>query len=145
MGLSKKQNKNNQKFKIAGLLFESKKDYITLKKCDINIDIFTLLINKIKTFKLENLFSKETKIFNVKETYYNAGENLDGLFPKATALLCYEGTRFIDDYKVGCAFFDKINLIKYSDSDSDCDIDSSSDFDVYSDSDSNSDDDYHAL
>ena len=55
------------------------------------------------------------KTFNVEESYFNTSEELDGLFKNATELLCYEGTRFVNDYKVACCFFDKINVIKYSD------------------------------
>ena len=46
-------------------------------------------------------------------------EEMDGLIKNATHLLCYEGTRFVTDYKVGCCFFDKINIIEYCDSDDD--------------------------
>ena len=40
---------------------------------------------------------------------------MEGLFKNATGLLCYEGTRYENDYNVGCCFFDKINIIEYCD------------------------------
>ena len=46
-------------------------------------------------------------------------KNLMVCLKNATELLCYEGTPFNIDYKVGCCFFNKINVIKYCDSDSD--------------------------
>ena len=45
------------------------------------------------------------KNINVKESYYDAMEEMHGLFKNATQLLCYEGTRINTDYKVGCCFF----------------------------------------
>ena len=110
------QSNNCNTFKVGGLLFDSEEDYLILKNIDKNINNIVNLVNN-GSLDLEDVF-KNIKTINVHEIYYDAREELDGLFPNTTYLLCYEGTRFINDYKVGCCFFDKINVIKYGDSDS---------------------------
>ena len=110
-------NNNNNNYKIGGLIFDSKDDYLLLETLEWNIDAEVELI-KDGSYDIEEIFNKIKKV-NVTETYYNAREELDGLFKNATGLLQYEGTRFITEYKVGCCFFDKINVIKYIESDDD--------------------------
>ena len=108
---SKQININN--FKIGGLIFDSKEDYLIYKNIDKNINQTVKLV-KDGSIELKDVF-KDVKTINVKECYYEACEELDGLFINATELLCYEGTRFNIDYKVGCIFFDKIDILQYCD------------------------------
>ena len=122
MGLKKNEkqiNRSNQLFFLpleeGGLIFDLF-DYLIISDLDKKIkDVVKTIENGSS---LEEYFNKIPRI-NVKEKYYNAREEMDGLFKNATQLLCYEGTRFDTDYKVGCCFFDKINIIEYCDSDSD--------------------------
>ena len=118
MGFISKSKQTSQKnncnlFKVGGLIFDSEDDYQLFKNIDKNI-IETVKLVKDGCIELNEVFNNIKKI-NVKESYYEAGEEMDGLFKNATYLLCYEGTRFVFDYKVGCCFFDKINLIEYCD------------------------------
>ena len=110
-------NNNSNNYKKGGLIFDSQEDYLLLKNLDNNINTECELI-KDNCFDMEEFFNKFKKV-NVRESYYNAREELDGLFENATGLLCYEGTNFVTEYKVGCCFFDKIKVIKYFDSDDD--------------------------
>ena len=113
------QSNNCNTFKVGGLLFDSKEDYLLFKNIDKNINDTVKLV-KDGSIDLNKVFN-DVKPISVKECYYDAREELDGLFENATGLLCYEGTRFVIEYKVGCCFFDKINVIEYCDSDSDSD------------------------
>ena len=117
MGYKSKSKQINNNFKIGGLIFDSEEDYQILKNIDRNIKQTVISVND-GIIDLKDVFNNVKKI-NVKETYCEASEEMDGLFKNATYLLCYEGTRFVTDYKVGCCFFDKINIIKYFDSDID--------------------------
>ena len=110
-------NNNSNNYKKGGLIFDSKEDYLLLKNLDNNINSHVELI-KDNCFDMEEFFNRFKKV-NVTESYYNAKEELDNLFENATKLLCYEGTQFITEYKVGCCFFDKINVLEYIDSDDD--------------------------
>ena len=127
MGFKSKNNQTSQSnncnpFKVGGLIFDSEEDYQILKNIDSNIKQ-TVKSVEDGIIDLNEVFNN-VKTINVKEIYYDAIEEMDGLFKNATGLLCYEGTIFVTDYKVGCCFFDKINLIEYCDSDSDSDSDS---------------------
>ena len=113
------QSNNCNTFKVGGLLFDSKEDYLLFKNIDKNINDTVKLV-KDGSIDLNKVFNN-VKPINVKECYYDASEEMDGLFGNATDLLCYEGTRLVNEYMVGCCFFDKINVIRYSDSDSDSD------------------------
>ena len=119
MGFKSKNNQSNicKRFRVRGLIFDSEEDYQILKNIDNNIKQTVKLVND-GIIKLKDVFNN-VKTFNVEETYFNTRESLDNLFENATELLCYEGTRFVKEYKVGCCFFDKINVIKYFDSDND--------------------------
>ena len=123
MGFIKQEKKNQSNickpFKIKGLIFDSEEDYNILKNIDNNIDHAVRLV-KNGSIDITEVFNNIKKI-NVKECYYEAREELDGLFKNATSLLAYEDTRFVNDYKVGCRFFDKINVIEYGDINSDSD------------------------
>ena len=117
--IEKMRLNNCNPFKVGGLIFDSEEDYLLFKNIDRNID------DTVKSVKNGSIYLKEVfnnvKPINVKECYYDASEEMDGLFGNATDLLCYEGTRLVNEYMVGCCFFDKINVIRYSDSDSDSD------------------------
>ena len=122
MGFKSKSKETSQSnicnpFKVGGLIFDSEDDYQLFKDIDRNI-FQTVKSVGDGSIDLEEVFNKIKKI-NVKEIYYDAREHLYGMFINATDLLCYEGTRFVTDYKVGCCFFDKINIIEYCDSDDD--------------------------
>ena len=111
------QSNNCNPFKVGGLIFDSEEDYLIFKNIDRNI---TQIVKSVKDgiIDLNEVFNN-VKTINVEESYYDAREEMDGLFINATDLLCYEGTRLVTDYKVGCCFFDKINVIEYCDSDDD--------------------------
>ena len=118
MGFNSKSKKTSQTnicnlFKVGGLIFDSEDDYQLFKNIDKNITQTVKLVED-GCIELKEVFNNVKKI-NVKESYYDAVEEMDGLFKNATQLLCYEGTRFETDYKVGCCFFDKINIIEYCD------------------------------
>ena len=116
------QSNINKPFQVGGLIFDSEADYKLFEEIDNNI---SLIVKSVENgnIHLDEVFNN-VKNINVKETYYNAAEELEGLFDNATGLLCYGGTRFTTDYKVGCCFFNKINTIKYCDSDSNSDSES---------------------
>ena len=108
---------NNIPYNIGGLIFDSEEDYLMFKNIDKNIrDTVKLVENG--NIKLKDVFNNIKKI-NVEERYYNAREELDALFKNATGLLCYEDTYLVITYKVGCRFFDKINVIRFDNSDDD--------------------------
>ena len=113
MGYKSKSKQINNNFEIKGLIFDSEEDYNILKNIDNNIDHVVRLV-KNGSIDITEVFNNIKKI-NVKECYYEAREELDGLFKNATELLCYEGTPFNIDYKVGCCFFDKIDILQYCD------------------------------
>ena len=122
MGFKSKSKETSQtniynQFKVGGLIFDSEDDYQLFKDIERNIKQ-TVKSVKDGSIDLKQVFNDIKKI-NVKEIYYDAREHLYGMFKNATDLLCYEGTRLVTDYKVGCCFFDKINIIEYCDSDDD--------------------------
>ena len=111
------QSNNCNPFKVGGLIFDSEEDYLIFKNIDKNI---TQIVKSVKDgiIDLNEVFNN-VKTINVEEIYYDAREEMDGLFKNATDLLCYEGTRHVTYYKIGCCFFDKINIKEYCDSDDD--------------------------
>ena len=102
-------------YQVGGLIFYTEEDYLIFKNIDRNI---TQIVKSVEDgiIDLNEVFNN-IKTINVEEIYYDAREEMDGLFKNATGLLCYEGTRLVTDYKVGCCFFDKINIIEYCDDD----------------------------
>ena len=120
MGFKTKSKETSQlnicnQYKIGGLIFDSVNDYQLFDDIDRNIKQ-TVKSVEDGSIDLKDFFNKINRI-NVKESYYDAREEMDGLFKNATDLLCYEDTRFDTYYKVGCCFFAKINIIEYFDSD----------------------------
>ena len=98
-------------FKVGGLIFDSEDDYLLFQNIDRNIKQTVELVKRGR-IDLEEFFNN-IKIINVKESYCEAREEMDGMFRNAIDLLCFEGTRLVTDYKVGCCFFKKINIIEY--------------------------------
>ena len=116
------QENNCNYFKVGGLLFDCEDDYNLFRNIDKNISE-TVKSVKNGSIELKDVFCN-IKNINVTELYYQSREELDDLFKNATQLLFYEDMGIETDYKVGCCFFDKINIIIYhSDSDSDSDSD----------------------
>ena len=117
MVFKSKNNHSNicKRFRVRGLIFDSEEEYQIFKSLDEKIN---QVVQSVKdgSIDLKDYFNNIRSI-NVEETYFYAREELDGLFKNATYLLSYEDTRFVTDYKVGCCFFDKINVIKCTDSD----------------------------
>ena len=107
----------SQQYKLSGLIFDSKEDYLRFRNLDKNINETVEMVNN-GVIDIEDVF-KDIKNITVKECYYNACDELDGTFFNATSLLMYEDTKFENEYKVACKFFDKINVIEFDDSDSD--------------------------
>ena len=115
------QSNNCNPFKVGGLIFDSQEDYLLFKNIDKNINDTVISVND-GSIDLKDVFNN-IKTINVEESYFDTREELDGLFKNATGLLCYEDTRFVNEYKVGCCFFDKINVIKYFDTENNSDDD----------------------
>ena len=113
MGFKSKSKETNicNPFKVGGLIFESEEDYQLLKDIDKNI---SQIVKSVEdgSIDIKEYFNK-IKIINIKESYYDAMEEMEGLFKNAINLLCYQGTIFDIDYKVGCCFFNRINIIEY--------------------------------
>ena len=123
------------KYIVNGLEFDSENDYFRFVYLDKYISDVVCNVKDGKV-NLEEFFNQRPRI-NVRELYPDASEELDTLFENATRLLCFEGTRFNLDYEVGAKFFDKINIIPFSEDEVD-DIDDTSDL---FDTDETSDDD----
>ena len=129
------------KFIVNGLEFDSENDYFRFVDLDKHLSDVVVYVKDGKV-NLEEFFNQRPRI-NVRELYPDASEELDTLFENATRLLCFEGTRFNLDYEVGFKFFDKINIIPFSEDEVD-DIDDLVDTDDTSDlvdTDETSDDD----
>ena len=102
----KSKSKQINNFNIKGLIFDSEEDYLIFKNLDKNIYQTVKSVND-GIIDLKDVFNN-VKNINVKETYYDACEELDGLFKNATSLLMYEGSIFQNDFKVGCCFLIKL-------------------------------------
>ena len=127
MGIKSKSKETSQTnicklFKVGGLIFDSEDDYLLFKNIDLNLTQ-TVELAKDGIIDINEFFNKVKKI-NVRECYYEAAEEIDGLFENATQLLCYGGTRFDIEGRAGLLFYDKIKFIEYhSESDSDSESD----------------------
>ena len=108
MGFKRKQNNS---FKLGGLIFDSEEDYKSLKRVDNNIfNILKLVKNSSED--LENIFNN-IKPINITETYPDAYDEIDGIYSNTTSLLIYEEIPGSIEFKVACKFFLKINLKTY--------------------------------
>ena len=106
MGFKRKQNKS---FKLGGLIFDSEEDYKSLKRVDDNIFNIIKLV-KNSSNDLENIFNN-IKSINITETYSDAYDEIDGIYPNATSLLIYEDyPGGCEEYKIAIKFFKKINV-----------------------------------
>ena len=122
MGFKTKSKETSQSnickpFKVGGLIFDSEDDFNLFIDIDRTIRHTVNLVNN-GSIDLEEFFNK-IKNINVKETYCEASEEMDGIFRNAIELLCLEDTYFVNEYEVGRCFFKKINIIEYCDSDDD--------------------------
>ena len=82
------QINNCNRFKVGGLIFDSEEDYLILKNIDSNSNQIVKSVED-GSIDLKDVF-KNVKTINVEESYYDAREEMDGLFKNATGLLCYE-------------------------------------------------------
>ena len=100
-------------FKVGGLIFPSKYLYEDLKGIDTGAKIILSDLNDEKD--LQDFFNKIRPI-KVIETYPEAREEMDGLFPNITGFLCYEfyGTSNFREkcYKFADKFFSKFEYIE---------------------------------
>ena len=98
-------------FKVGGLIFPSKYCYEDLKRIDVDAKIILSDLNDEKD--LQDFFNKIGPI-KVIETYPEAIEEMDGLFPNITGFLCYEfyGTSNFREkcYKFADKFFSKFKI-----------------------------------
>ena len=74
-------------YKVGGLIFPSKYRYQDLKGIDCGAEI---IFSDFKDEKDFQYFFNEIKPIKVIETYPEAREEMDGLFPNLTGFLCYE-------------------------------------------------------
>lgn len=88
MGFKTESNAMNMpsKFTTKGLIFSSRSGYDSLKNVDANAQH---LVDAIKagSIDMKEFFGRFDKT-KVKETYANAAENLEFLFPNITRLIC---------------------------------------------------------
>ena len=100
-------------FKVGGLIFPSKYRYEDLKRIDVDAKNIILDFNDEKD--IQDFVNKISPI-KVIETYPEAREEMDGLFPNITGFLCYEfyGTsNFLEKcYKFADKFFSKFKYIE---------------------------------
>ena len=100
-------------FKVGGLIFTSKYRYEDMKGIDTGAKIIISDFNDEKD--LQDFFNKIRPI-KVIETYPEAREEMDGLFPNITGFLCYEfyGTsNYLEKcYKFAVKFFSKFKYIE---------------------------------
>ena len=102
-------------FKLGGLIFDSEKDYKSLKTFnDKIINIINLNLDKDSTNDNINNIFKSINPINVTETYPDAYDEVYEIFNNAASLLLYEDTL---EYKVGSKFFDKIKVNSYKELD----------------------------
>ena len=97
-------------YKVGGLIFPSKYRYEDLKGIDSVAEII------LSDFNDEKDFFNKIRPIKVIETYPEAREEIDGLFPNITGFLCYEfyGTSnsLEKRYKFAVKFFSKFKYIE---------------------------------
>ena len=100
-------------FKVGGLIFPSKYLYEDLKRIDVDVKNILSDLNDEKD--LQDFFNKISPI-KVIETYPEAIEEMDVLFPNITGFLCYEfyGTSNSREkcYKFADKFFSKFEYVE---------------------------------
>ena len=115
MGFKRKQDKS---FQLGGLIFDNEESYRKLKSIDDSIiDIakngFEILIKYSSDEIEEELNDIET--LKVTETYPDAYEEIDKVFPNASYYLSYEENSNCEEYKISVKFFKKIKVKHYID------------------------------
>ena len=100
-------------YKVGGLIFSSKHFYEDLKGIDVDAENIILDFNDEKDIQY---FVNQISPIKVIETYPEAREEMDGLFPNITGFLCYEfyGTSnsLKKRYKFADKFFSKFEYIE---------------------------------
>ena len=107
MGFKSSSQRNKNQYKVDGLIFPSEESYRKLKDIDDNVDNILSSLNK-KEEELKAFFDKIEPI-EVIETYPDAMEEANGLFPNVTELLCFECTDNLQfEYDFACMFYSKL-------------------------------------
>ena len=110
MGFKSATQIRNTPYKVGGFIFPSKDRYEELKGLDIGVD--NILSGLDDDEDLQEFFDQIRPI-EVIETYPDAREEMDGLFPNITKMLCYEfyGTsnKLKKVYKFAYMFFSKFS------------------------------------
>ena len=108
MGFKTLSQSKTRQYKVGGLIFPSKERYEDLKGIDVGSKI--ILSDLVNEEELK-AFSDKINPIEVIETYPDAREEANGLFPNITQLLCFEGIeRFNLDYKFAFMFFLKFKF-----------------------------------
>ena len=113
MGFKSTLSGNITPYKVGGLIFPSKYRYEDLKGIDSGVEIILSDFNDEKD--LQDFFNKISPI-KVIETYPEAREEMDGLFPNITRFLCYEfyatSNSLEKRYKFAVKLFSKFDYIE---------------------------------
>ena len=100
-------------YKVGGLIFPSKHLYEDLKGKDVDAENIISDFNDEKD--IQDFVNKINPI-KVIETYPEAREEMDGLFPNITGFLCYEfygiSNSLEKRYKFADKFFSKFEYIE---------------------------------
>ena len=113
MGFKKTLPGDITPYKVGGLIFPSKYRYEDLKGIDSGAEIILSDINDEEDLQE---FSNNIRPIKVVETYPEAREEMNGLFPNITGFLCYEfyGTSnsLEKRYKFAVKFYSKFKYIE---------------------------------
>ena len=113
MGIKKTLPGDITPYKVGGLVFQSKYRYQDLKGIDSGAKVIVSDYNEEKYFQD---FLNKSSMIKVIETYPEAREEIEGLFPNLTGFLCYEhfGTNSYRErcYKFAKKFFSKFEYIE---------------------------------
>ena len=108
MGFKSSSKRNNNQYKVSGLIFPNEKSYRELKDIDDNVD--NILSNLDNREELKAFFDKIEPI-EVIETYPDAMDEAYGLFSNITNLLCFEDTDHLQfEYDFACMFYSKLEF-----------------------------------
>lgn len=116
MGFKTKSNANKTEsnYKVEGLIFFPISGYYSLKNIDSNAN---QLVDAVKagSLNMQEFFSRFDKI-KVKETYADAAENLEFLFPNITKLISInDPDYFKTELNFGDNFYSLINIEFFDD------------------------------
>ena len=108
MGFKTLSQSKTRQYKVGGLIFPSKERYEDFKGIDLDNEI--ILSDLVNEEELQEFFDRINPI-EVIETYPDAREETDGLFPNITQLLCFEGIERLNlDHKFACMLFSKFKF-----------------------------------